>query len=295
VKPTVFIHTNHRQMVGALVSQHSIRRNSRQNDKFDVQIIHTKDFPYLAAREGQLYLRGGHQREWLMDDLQSFTPLRFTPPELMGYAGRAVVIDPDVFAVGDVFELLSRDMQGNALMVRSRKGPKGLASSVMLLDCAKLTHWRTAEQFDEMFAAKRDYMQWISLKLEPRETIGLLEPEWNDFDHLGPKTKLLHNTKRWNQPWKTGLPVDFTPADNSFFAPLTWVRRARAALFGRYGMLGAYRAHPDKNQEAFFFGLLRECLEQGVVSEAMLREEMARNHVRHDAFEVIERTPKLAA
>jgi len=295
LKPTVFIHTNHRQMVGALVSQHSMRRNSRQNDNFEVRIIHTKDFPFMAAREGQMYLRGGHQREWLMDDLQSFTPLRFAPPELMGYQGRAVVIDPDVFAVGDVYDLLARDMAGKALMCRARKGPKGLASSVMLLDCAKLTHWRTAEQFDEMFAGQRDYMQWISLKLEPRETIGLLEPEWNDFDHLGPQTRLLHNTKRWNQPWKTGLPVDFTPADNSLFAPLTWLRRARAALFGRYGMLGAYRPHPDPNQERFFFGLLRECLEQGVVPEAMLREEMARNHVRHDAFEVIERTPKLAA
>jgi hypothetical protein len=27
----------------------------------------------------------------------------------------------------------------------------------------------------------------------------------------------------------------------------------------------------------------------------MLRQEMARNHVRHDAFEVMERTPPLAA
>jgi hypothetical protein len=295
LKPTVFIHTNHRQMVGALVSQHSIRRNSANHDAFDVRIIDTRDFPFLAAREGQLYLRGGHQRQWLMEDLQSFTPLRFMPPELMGYEGRAVVIDPDVFAAGDIYPLLTRDMQGKALMCRARKGPKGLASSVMLLDCAKLGHWRTAAQFDEMFEGKRDYMKWISLKLEPRETIGLLEPEWNDFDHLDASTRLLHNTKRWNQPWKTGLPVDFTPADNSPFAPLTWLRRARSALFGRYGMLGAYKAHPDPNQERFFFGLLRECLEQGVIPEAMLREEMARNHVRHDAFDVLDRTPRLAA
>jgi len=292
VKPTVFIHTNHRQMVGALVSQHSIRRNSRQNDKFEVRIIDTKDFPYLAAREGQRYLRGGHQREWLMDDLQSFTPLRFAPPELMGYEGRAVVIDPDVFAVGDVYELLARDMAGKALMCRARKGPKGLASSVMLLDCARLTHWRTAEQFDEMFASERDYMQWISLKLEPRETIGLLEPEWNDFDHLGPQTRLLHNTKRWNQPWKTGLPVDFTPASKKFklLRPKTWLKPLKAQVTPPN-----YARHPDPAQERFFFGLLRECLEKGVISEAMLREEMERNHVRHDAFEVIERTPPLAA
>jgi hypothetical protein len=147
-----------------------------------------------------------------------------------------------------------------------------------------------------MFAFRRDYMEWISLKLEPREHIGLLEPAWNDFDHLGATTKLLHNTKRWSQPWKTGLPVDFTPSEKTqLFAPLGWFRRARAALLGRYGGLGQYRPHPDPRQERFFFGLLRECLEKGVITEAMLREEMARNHVRHDAFEVIERTPPLAA
>jgi hypothetical protein len=263
-------------MIGALVSQYSITRNSPNADRFDVRIIHTDDHPFLGAREGQEYLRGGRTRPWLMEDLQSFTPLRFMPPELMGYAGRAIVIDPDVFAVGDVFELLSREMAGTALMCRARKGPKGLASSVMLLDCAKLRHWRCAEQFDEMFASRRDYMDWISLKLEPQGTIGLLEPEWNDFDHLTPETRLLHNTKRWNQPWKTGLPVGFTPAANTPLSrALSWVRQVPQTLFGRYAMLGHYRAHWDPNQERFFFGLLRECLDKGVVSEQMLRAEIA--------------------
>ena len=27
----------------------------------------------------------------------------------------------------------------------------------------------------------RDYMDWVSLKLEDPATIGLLENEWNDF------------------------------------------------------------------------------------------------------------------
>ena len=250
----------------------------------------------MHAREGQYYLRDGVQRQWLIEDLQSFTPLRFMPPELMGYEGRAVVIDPDVFAVGDVNELLTRDMEGKALFCRARKGPKSFASSVMLLECAKLTHWRAAEQFDAMFESKLDYMDWICLKGEPRESIGLLEPEWNDFDHLDENTKLLHNTKRWNQPWKTGLPVDFTPTEGSgIFRTLGWIRRARASLFGRYALLGQYKRHWDPKQEHFFFGLLRECLDKGVISEAMLREEMERNHVRHDAFEVLERTPRLAA
>src|SRR5918999_5333306 len=152
MKHCVFVHTNERQMVGALVSQHSLRRNSAHADKFDVRIIDTADFPFLRAREGQDYLRDGLKRQWLMDDLQSFTPLRFAPPELMDYQGRAVVVDPDVFAVGDVFELLTRDMAAKAIMCRTRAGAKKIydgnyASSVMLLDCARLRHWQVGEQF----------------------------------------------------------------------------------------------------------------------------------------------------
>ncbi len=290
MKDTVFIHTNDRQMLGALVSEYSMRRNSSHNDAFDVRIIHTKEFPFLAAREGQTYLRQGLWREWLNDDLQSFTPLRFTPPELMGYEGRAIVVDPDVFAVGDIHELLTRDMQGKAIVCREHHGSKKYATSVMLLDCAKLRHWRCEEQFAALFEGKHDYIDWISLKLEPPETIGLFEPEWNDFDRLTPQTKLLHNTKRRTQPWKTGLPIDWTPGMRpSKFAPLGWARRAREAMFGRYGGLGRYKPHPDPNQERFFFTLLRECLEQGIVTEEMLREEIARNHVRRDAFEVLDR------
>jgi hypothetical protein len=283
-------------MIGALVSEYSLRRNSAHNDKFDVRIMHHQDFPFFQAKEGEVYLRDGLKRRWRNDDLQSFTPMRFLPPELMGYSGRAVVIDPDVFAVGDIYDLLVRDMEGKAVVCRSRGGSKGLASSVMLLDCAKLTHWRCEAQFNEMFAFERDYMDWICLKLEPREAIGLFENRWNDFDTLTPDTKLLHNTKRWTQPWKTGLPVDFVPAEKTQrFQPLGWARRVRRKLFGPYALLGRYRRHRDPNQEQFFFGLLRECLEQGVVTEALLREEMERNHLRHDALQVLERTPSLAA
>jgi len=299
-KPCVFIHTNDRQMVGALVSRYSLQRNSRHADRFDVRLIRTRDQAFMHEREGQLYLRDGERRPWLNDDLQSFTPLRFMPPELMGYEGRALVIDPDVFAVRDVWELLDRDMEGKALMCRPKSGSKGkrgaLASSVMLLDCAKLTHWKVREQFAEMFEFRRDYMDWISLKLEDRSRIGLFGNEWNDFDHLDENTRLLHNTKRKTQPWKTGLPVDYRPADTfRLFPPRHWIRRARRALFGEYRFAGHYQRHPDPKQEQFFFGLLGECLERGILDEDRLREEMRLNHVRHDALEVLGRTPPLAA
>ncbi|MGL4566417.1 MAG: hypothetical protein ACRCVD_14075 [Halioglobus sp.] len=293
MKPTVFIHTNHKQKLGAVVSRYSLFRNSAHADQFDVRFIEVKDFPCMAQREGQLYLRDGEMRPWLNNDLQSFTPLRFAPPQLMNYQGRAVVIDPDVFAQGDVWELLNRDMGGKAIMCRPKSGRKGrkgaYASSVMLLDCAKLQHWRFEENFSAMFQpAQRDYMDWVSLKLENPATIGLLENEWNDFDHLTEQTKLLHNTKRKTQPWKTGLKVDYRPADTfQLFPPRHWLRRARRALFGEYKFAGTYDAHPDPKQEKFFFDMVRGCLQDGIVTEAQLRDEIAQGHLRADAMELV--------
>jgi len=295
MRSCVFIHTNHKQLVGALVSSYSLKRNSAQPDQFDVRIINSDDYPFLQSREGQPFLREGKTRRWYYEDLQSFTPLRFMPPELMGYEGRAVVIDPDVFAVGDIGELLGRDMKGKALMCKPRASEKRFASSVMLLDCAKLTHWHCERQFNELFELKRDYMDWISLLCEPEETIGLFEDEWNHFDTLNAKTKMLHNTKRRTQPWKTGLPVDFTPGEkHRKRARLGILGRLAFDLFSREAPI-VYERHPDPRQEQYFFTLLRECLEKGLVSEELLREQMRRNHLRHDALAMLEHLRPLAA
>jgi hypothetical protein len=294
LKPTVFIHTNHKQMLGALVSRYSLQKNSAHSDEFDVKFIEVKDYPCMLQCEGQRYKRDGDMRPWLNEDLQSFTPLRFAPPQLMNYSGRAVVMDPDIFAIGDIWELLNRDMQGAALMCRPKSGRKGrkgaFASSVMLLDCAQLEHWQFERDFSEMFEpVQRDYMDWVSLKLEDPATIGLFENEWNDFDKLTDDTKLLHNTKRKTQPWKTGLKIDYRPADTfQLFPPRHWLRRGRRALFGDYKFAGTYAAHPDPQQEKFFFGLVHGAVEDGAITESQLRDEIAQGHLRPDALQLVE-------
>jgi len=136
---SVFIQANARQMLGAKISAYSYKRNSKHPDSFDVQIISAERFPRLM-QHGQSILRDGHIRNWDPDDLQSFTPLRFVPPTLMAFEGRAVVTDPDCFGVSDVAELLAKDMQGKAIYAVPRAGHNRasdyLATSVMLLDCA---------------------------------------------------------------------------------------------------------------------------------------------------------------
>jgi hypothetical protein len=292
-RPAIFIQTNDKQSIGALVSAYSMQRNSAHAGAFDVTVMRQEDYPFFQAQEGRPYIRHGVRRTWHNDDLQSFTLLRFLPPQLMGYRGRALVVDPDVFAVGDVWQLLTRDMGGKAILCRRSKFKNGAyASSVMLLDCARLAHWQVERDFAALMAGKRDYHDWISLLLESPETIGVFEDEWNDFDRLTERTRMLHNTRRRTQPWKTGLPVDYTPTE---FTPVVGkVMRLRRRLFGDHALLGRYARHPDRRQEAFFFGLLRECLEKGIVGREALDQAMSRDHIRHDALEMLSQVPPLA-
>ena len=283
MKPTVVIHTNDKQMLGALVSAHSFRRNSRTPDAFDVRIVNASDFPELQER-GHTLLRGGHVREWDPDDLQSFTPVRFAIPGLLGYEGLALVTDPDVFAVGDVAELFGRDLEGKAIWCRPRPGyhkiTDPLATSVMLLDNSGLEHWRFAADLEALWAHEVDYLDWINLQRENLDAIGLLEPEWNHFDTLTPATKLLHNTKRRTQPWKTGLPIDFTFRERgllNFALPI--VRK----------LAPNYTRHSDRNQEAYFYALLADAVDAGAVTTDQVRKEVRLGHIRRDSEALIDR------
>jgi hypothetical protein len=294
MKPTVFIHTNDRQMLGAKVAEYALIKASPNRGRFDVRILDVRDYPHLTRRDGQLYLREGNSVVWRNDNLQSFTPLRFLVPQLMGYQGRAIVIDPDIFAIGDIYELLTRDMQGKAIFCREMElaGERvpGYASSVMLLDCSKLTHWRWEEGVDELFASKRDYWLWMTLQMEPEGTIGVLEPEWNDFDTLSDRTKLLHNTERLTQPWKTGLPIDYRVEHARKWAtlPRAFLSRVKhSVVAGRSKQANTYQPHPDSRQERFFFSLLRECLQEGRLTEEFIQSEVRKKHVRPDAMTVL--------
>lgn len=293
MKLSVFIHTNKNQMLGAFLSKYAFHKNSRHTDKFDVQIIEYDDYPDLKSRDGMPYLRAGRPQVWRNNDIQCFTPLRFMPPDLMNYEGRAVVVDPDVFAIRDVHELLTRDMGGKAIMARHILPKDGLptdwATSVMLLDCAKLTHWHWSRSIEEMFTMKRDYLDWMRLRNEDQDTIGLLEDEWNSFDVLTHETRMLHNTEKTTQPWKTGLEYYYTKQRMVGYKwgviPRPFYHKVKEVLGLERTKPIRYRRHPDPDQERFFFSTLNAALRDGAVSEDFLRSEVANGNLRPDLME----------
>jgi hypothetical protein len=298
MRPTVFIHTNPPQLLGAIVSSYSFKKMSPNRDRFDVKIINLVDYPHLTKREGKTYRRKGSIVTWHNRDLQSFSPLRFLPPQLMNYEGQALVVDPDVFAVADVYELLTRDMQGKAILCRRVPRPDGntsfYASSVMLLNCSLLKHWQWEQQIDQLFNHEWDYGPWIFLQTEPPDSIGELEEEWNHFDILNEHTQLLHNTERSTQPWKTGLPVDFNLnySRNRFSLkmlrsnPPAWIKEAINHITNK-PVQEKYQQHPDINQENLFFSLLKECMEQEIITGKFVKSEIQKKHIRPDVFDIM--------
>lgn len=290
----LFIQSNDEQYLGALVASYAAKRNSKEPDAFDIHIMHFRDYPWLHNRVGQKFLRGLEHRIWTDADLQSFTPVRFTPPKEMGYHGRAIVIDPDCFAIADIMDLFTRDMKGAGLMCCMRPAVKEMlpyrASSVMLLDNAKLLHWDAEKTFSELFEFKKDYLKWIKLEYEADSTVGILEPEWNDFDRLTSETKILHTTYRRTQPWKTGLPIDFSvrekPKKSIASSFIKAAKRSVGISKAKVAKNGYYQQHPDPLQERLFFSLLNEMLEKGIIDISIVQREMALNHVRHDALDL---------
>lgn len=296
MKPVVFIHTNDQQMVAAKLCEHSLRARSKRPDAFEVRMLRVEETPQLYPhREGRPFLHSGYVRTWRNRDLQTHDPLRMRAPQLMRYEGRALMLDPDVLAIGDVNDLLTRDMQHHAILCRARPNQRP-STAVMLLDCARLKHWRWEEALEEVFALRLDLLEWQHLAGDEPETIGALENEWNDLDHLDAHTKLLHLSRQITQPWKTGLPIDFDldawgayPYRQGFHLRNA-IRRIGARLRSpQPGAKGVYQKHPDARLEEFFFALMKEAIDRGAISEAFVADEIRKGYLRADAFEMLAR------
>lgn len=275
MKNTLFIQANSKQMIGAKIAQFAAERLRNDPSAFDVKILNVEEIPEFETFAWSGFKRGNETRVQDPNDLQSFTLTRFMPPERMAYQGRAVVIDPDIFALKDITPLFTMDLKGSALAACRKKD--AWDSSVMVLDCAQLTHWKISEILTSLKNGTDDYRTWMQLRAE-RDVLELSR-DWNSLDIITPTTCMLHTTVRLTQPWKTGLPIDFTPGRIPplfGFIPRFWVTQPTH-----------YQPHPDKTVERTFFLLLKDAIEAGAVTMQDIRDAIARSAVRPDAEAVL--------
>ncbi len=273
-----FIQTNNKQLLGATLAKYAIQKNATQ--PIVVEIINVDEIDTFKKFSGKSFLRNGKERVYDSTDLQSFTISRFMPPELMGFSGKAIVIDPDIFICEDIHQLFNTDMQGHAIMA-CKKG-NTWDTSVMMLDCKQLRHWRVEDIISRLSSKDLDYADLFKLNYENSKGMILeMSRAWNSLDKLNGDTKALHTTNRLTQPWKTGLPIDFTRNKMPRFLGII-PRELIHKILGKYNT--HYLPHPDKKIIEFFFALLREALKEKVITEDFLHREIKLGHVRKDMF-----------
>ena len=112
----IYIQANANQWIAARVAKFAVETRGRARERgIPVALMNVNEMPCFKAFTGATIRSGPLMTTYDPGEVQSFTLSRFMPPELMGYSGRALVLDPDVFALADVGELLATDLRGNAI------------------------------------------------------------------------------------------------------------------------------------------------------------------------------------
>ena len=277
----LFIQANNRQLLGALLSKYSIERTASK--PIEVTILNVNEIPAFTNFEGVKFKHGVDIRTYSIEDGQSFTLSRFMPPELVGFTGKVVVIDPDVFAVQDMTGLFDVELSDAAIASCKKTGGDKWDTSVMLLDASKLT-WKISEILAKLKSFEMTY-NTVMRRLWNDPKVVELSREWNTLDEIRPTTKMIHYTNQNTQPWKTGLPIDFYSKGDTqrFFGiiPKRFLRRlVRPAA-------RTYQPHPDEKAAAFFFSLVRDALKNGVITRDMIDEQVRSGYLRSDIARLI--------
>lgn len=265
----VFIHTNTKQLFGAYVARFALQKNLSEH--IPVELVNVDELPAFQKFKGVRYKRNGLWTTYDPLDLQSFTLARFMAPELMNYEGVAIMMDPDIFACGNINDIFSLN-RGVSRVVCCRK-KEAWDTSLMIVDCARCADWNIEKILNGLRNGSLDYRAIMTLA--DAEGVGELSREWNMLDAITPVTRMVHMTQRVTQPWKTGLPVDFAIVGKKWY----WELLQR---YSRY-----YKEHPDAAIRTFFFRTVGEALAAGAITERFIREEIARKHVRPDIFEAV--------
>lgn len=204
-KIKVFIGSGEASLIERKVLIYSIRKNTPS----DVDIYVFNGTHDTLEKNDEAPVRINMSLRAKYKNFTEFSNYRFLIPQLCGFEGRAIFIDSDTIALGDLGELFFQDMKGADVLAKgdayNKMGSDRWALSVMLMNCATC-RFDLEKYLDEVEAGKyttTDYHQLSPefLKHHPFK-VGKLDGKWNDFDHFDANTKVIHYTNLCTQPWK---------------------------------------------------------------------------------------------
>jgi hypothetical protein len=180
---------------------HSLRRTSARN--LDIRVFNgTHD---AIERPGSEPTAVGMPLRIKYRNVTEFSLYRFLIPDLCGRAGRAIWLDSDMLCFTDIGALFDFDLGGCDIACVPAYGPGCWASSVMLMDCAKVSFdlARIIDEIDQGLFTMQQFMRFEEpfLRHHPLR-IAALDARWNAFDVWDEQTCILHFTNLRTQPWR---------------------------------------------------------------------------------------------
>ncbi len=251
-KIRVFIGSGEASRIERNTAIYSLRKNSKRD--LDIYVFNGTHNS-IQLNDGEPFLAPMSLRV-KYQNITEFSLYRFLIPELCNYQGRAIYIDSDTICLTDIGELFDTPMDdADFLARRDYPDEKLWGLSVMLIDCQKCRFdlEKVVDEIDAGTYSITDFSRMSSrfLAYYPYN-IGQLDPAWNMFDERDSRTKLIHYTNLYMQPWK-------------------------------------YPNHPHGE---LWFSYFNEALAEGYVTAEDIHLSMIRSYIRRDLLDGNSKTPR---
>tara|TARA_B100000123_G_C25679136_1_gene405571 strand:+ start:209 stop:1060 length:852 start_codon:yes stop_codon:yes gene_type:complete len=280
----IFICTNKFQKLAAKVSAFSFAQYGFN----DIEILEIENHEILKDKLNSTYLRDGKITKFI-DDLQSFTLLRFYPFTLKNL-NKCLIIDPDVFAVKDPTKELNEFFSRNEFKIACTKINENFRTEVILLNNISYK-WDFEEIINDLFNHKIDYKDLIYLNSKKYfSEVNRLPIEFNHHDKVDENTLLLHTTKRITQPWKEGLKIDFyDEKNNKIYKFKQQIKKLLNLDYNINAISKNYIKHPNKKVDYTVLKIFKDCLNSNFIKENEIEDAIRNKYVSKYFYEKIVR------
>ncbi len=140
-------------------------------------------------------------------NITEFSLYKFLIPKICGYKGKAIWLDSDMICLSDIGELFDAPMRGHDFLAKRNGASKNRPweLSALLIDCSRCRFGLETfvKEIHQGLYQYQDLMH-MSPRFLTRHPyrIGRIEDNWNALDERKSRTKLVHYTNLYTQPWK---------------------------------------------------------------------------------------------